>query len=158
LVRDFKQHRHLSRPATRTPHAAFEQLERERLTARPHECFHVEVCARVEPDGAPGLVGSVNHGMEIERKHKDEIPELSLTDAIGKESPYKPSGKLVRLIARIVVNEPRYKKTGNLHSDGKIELFYKFVLIGLFLTTFIIAAMGGVTMKTPTWSWWDFTG
>jgi phosphoglycolate phosphatase len=98
------------------------------------------------------LVGSVNHAKEIERKHRDEIPELSLTDAIGKESPYEPKGWLVRLAARLLVKEERYKKTGKLHSDGKIELFYKAVAVGLLLATALIAMMGGVTFTVaPMW-------
>src|SRR5580704_17447327 len=38
------------------------------------------------------LVGSVNHAIEMEKKHRAELPELSLSNAIGKESPYKPRG------------------------------------------------------------------
>lgn len=92
------------------------------------------------------LVGAVKHAMGIEKKYKDDLPELSLSDAIGKESPYKPAGRLVRLAAWLVVKEDRYRKTGNLHSDGKIELFYKPIALGLLVATVIIALMGGVTL------------
>ena len=44
------------------------------------------------------LVGSVKHGMEIEKEHEKELPELSLSKAIGAESPYEP-GWMVRLLA-----------------------------------------------------------
>ena len=76
-------------------------------------------------------VGSVKHAIDIEKKYQRELPELSLSDAIGRESPYKPKGWLIRLAARLVVKEPRYRETGNLHSDGKIELFYKSVIVVL---------------------------
>ena len=96
------------------------------------------------------LVGSVKHALEIEKKYKSEIPELSLSDAIGKESPYKPRG-IVRLVANLLVSHNKYSETGKLHSDGKIELFYKSVVLALFLTMIMLASLGGVTIdkKTP---------
>ena len=51
------------------------------------------------------LVGSVNHGIDIERKYRDDIPELSLSDAIGKESPYKPRSRLIQFAAWLLVRE-----------------------------------------------------
>jgi len=68
------------------------------------------------------LVGSVNHGINIERKYRDDIPELSLSDAIGKESPYKPRSRLIQFAAWLVVREDTYRNSGVLRSDGKIEL------------------------------------
>jgi hypothetical protein len=104
------------------------------------------------------LVGSVNHAIEIERKYREIIPELSLSDAIGKESPYKPRRGLIRFVAWVVVRERRYRETGDLHSDAKIELFYKPVIYLLLAVTVIIALMGGVTLeKLAAWRWWDFT-
>ena len=96
------------------------------------------------------IVGSVKHALEIEKKYKSEIPELSLSDAIGKESPYKPRG-IVRLVANLLVSHNKYSETGKLHSDGKIELFYKSVVLALFLTMIMLASLGGVTIdkKTP---------
>lgn len=96
------------------------------------------------------LVGSVKHALEIEKKYKSEIPELSLSDAIGKESPYKLRG-IVRLVANLLVSHNKYSETGKLHSDGKIELFYKSVVLALFLTMIMLASLGGVTIdkKTP---------
>ena len=38
------------------------------------------------------LVGAVKHGLSIETKYKQALPELSLTDAIGDESPFEPRG------------------------------------------------------------------
>ena len=91
------------------------------------------------------LVGSVKHAIAIENRYRDEIPELSLSDAIGKESPYKPKRWLIRFAALFIVDDPRYKETGYLHSDGKIELFYKLIAIVLLFTAAIIALMGGIT-------------
>ena len=96
------------------------------------------------------LIGSVKQGMSIEKRYKDEMPELSLTEAIGKESPYSPKGRFVRLIAWLVVKEPRYKETGNLHSDGKIELFYKPIIYALLAAAAAIALFGGISWEGPT--------
>jgi hypothetical protein len=95
------------------------------------------------------LVGAVKHAISIETKYKDTLPELSLSDAIGKESPYKPRG-LAWLAAKILVSHPNFKETGLLHSDGKIELFYKSVLLALLLLTILLASAGGVTLDDAT--------
>jgi hypothetical protein len=95
------------------------------------------------------LIGSVKQGMSIEKRYKDEIPELSLTEAIGKESPYTPKGRIVQFVARMVVREPRYKETGSLHSDGKIELFYKPIIYALLAAAIVIALFGGVSWEGP---------
>lgn len=96
------------------------------------------------------LVGSVKHAIEIEKKYKNDIPELSLSDAIGEESPYQPRGG-VRWLANLLVSHDKYRETGKLHSDGKIELFYKSVMLALTLTMIMLAFLGGVTVdkKTP---------
>ena len=74
--------------------------------------------------------------------HKDTLPELSLTEAISAESPYTP-GPFVRFVARVVlVREEKFRDTGKLHSDGKIELFYKSVILILLITSAILAILG----------------
>lgn len=89
------------------------------------------------------LLGSVQHGINIEQKYKKEMPELSLSDAIGEKSPYKPTG-LIWLVAYFLVGDARFRKTATLHSDGKIELFYKFVMFILIVTSVLLAICGGV--------------
>lgn len=89
------------------------------------------------------LVGSVLHGISIEKKFLKEIPELSLSDAVGEASPYKPSF-LIWCIAKVLVREERFHKTGQIHSDGKIELFYKSVMVFLFVTFLLLIFFGGV--------------
>lgn len=95
------------------------------------------------------LVGSVKHAIEIEKKYKNDMPELSLSDAIGEESPYQPRGG-VRWLANLLVRHDKYRETGKLHSDGKIELFYKSVILALALTTIMLALLGGVTVDKKT--------
>ena len=91
------------------------------------------------------LKGSVNHAIEIERKYRDQLPELSLSDQIGRESFFAPTG-IVRLAAKIFVRHERFKKDGLLHSDGKLELFYKPMMCVLGITAVMLAALGGVSL------------
>jgi hypothetical protein len=91
------------------------------------------------------LVGSVKHAIKIEQKYEKDIPELSLSRSIGEESPYKPR-LVTRWLANLIVSHDRYKETGQLHSDAKIELFYKSVVVVLALTMIMLAFLGGVTV------------
>ncbi|KAA5599173.1 hypothetical protein [Blastochloris sulfoviridis] len=93
------------------------------------------------------LVGAVKHAIEIEKRFGDTLPELCLTKAIGGESPVEVRGRFMRAFARLFVSDLRFNKDKMLHSDGKIELFYKsigymflFVLIGTVL-------LGGVLIS-----------
>lgn len=89
------------------------------------------------------LVGSVKHAIIIEKKYKNEMPELCLSEAIGAESPYRPRG-LARWVANRVVGDDKYRTTGLLHSDGKIEFFYKSVMLALTGTAILLALLGGI--------------
>ena len=95
------------------------------------------------------LIGSVKHAITIEQRYKEELPELSLSEAIGAESPYKPRG-IVRWLAKLVVRHDKFRETSQLHSDGKIELFYKSVILVLLLTTLMLAGLGGITVNKKT--------
>ena len=93
------------------------------------------------------LVGSVKHAIVIEKKYKDVLPELSLSDAIGMESPYKPSC-LVWCLAKVVcVRHDEFLSSGTLHSVGKIEFFYKSVIAVLVVTTLLVGVFGGITLR-----------
>jgi uncharacterized protein YegJ (DUF2314 family) len=94
------------------------------------------------------LVGSVKHAIEIEKKYKDIMPELSLSEAIGAESPYKP-GRFVSMLAKLIVRHQKFHQTGQLHSDGKLEFFYKSVILMLVLIMMVLALAGGVTIHNP---------
>ena len=49
----------------------------------------------------------------------------------------------------MVVREAKFKKSGKLHSEGKIELFYKSVVYLLVGMCVLLAATGGVSKKVP---------
>ena len=93
------------------------------------------------------LVGSVKHAVVIEKKYQDVLPELSLSDAIGMESPYKP-GCIVWCVAKVVcVRHEKFLNGGTLHSEGKIEFFYKSVIAVLLVTAILVGAFGGITLR-----------
>ncbi|WP_170421298.1 hypothetical protein [Ruegeria arenilitoris] len=92
------------------------------------------------------LKGSVKHGIAIEQRHKNELPELSLSDVIGAESPFRPRGP-IRWLAGVVVSQDDFKKTGLIHSDGKIELFYKSIIWFLIALSVILALFGGIRLQ-----------
>ena len=103
------------------------------------------------------LRGAVLHAIEIEKKYKAELPELSLSDAIGKESYLKPRG-LLWVASKLFVRHEGFRRDGNLHSDGKLEIFYKSVMWGLLLMSISLALAGGITLEHKVnWKWWYFT-
>ena len=91
------------------------------------------------------LKGSVNHAIQIEKKYKDSLPELSLSDEIGKESFFVPKGFLW-LAAKCLVRHEKFREKGQLHSDGKLEIFYKSMISVLLLTLALLAFFGGITL------------
>jgi hypothetical protein len=95
------------------------------------------------------LSGAVKHAQSIEEMHKRTLPELALSSAIGAESPVTPSG-ITRALAWAVVRDQKYRETGKLHSNGKMELFYKSVMALLILVTVMLGALGGVTWGEGT--------
>jgi hypothetical protein len=93
------------------------------------------------------LVGAVRHGIKIEQQYQNDIPELGLSASIGEASPIRLRGWFTKLLARLVVADPKYVQEQFLHSDGKIELFYKPIAY-LFIIVFIVTALfGGILFR-----------
>jgi hypothetical protein len=120
-------------------------LRRQYCCSRQSKCVRQtrSSVGEAAPDRVATLVGSVKHAIEIEKKYKYEMPELSLSEAIGRESPYAPRG-WTRWLAKLLVSHEKFRENGELHSDGKIELFYKSVLLVLGITTVILIWQGGI--------------
>jgi hypothetical protein len=90
------------------------------------------------------LLAAVEHAGTIESKYAKEMPELSLGKSISAKSSYTP-GCLVCLLASLVmVRDDRLWKTGRLHSEAKIELFYKSVIAVPIATMVALGLAGGV--------------
>jgi hypothetical protein len=79
------------------------------------------------------LMGAVLQGGMIEEKYASELPELGLGARISEQSPVELKNRFGRMIANLVVSDDRYKKNKKLHSDAKIELFYKSIVLLFFL-------------------------
>jgi hypothetical protein len=79
------------------------------------------------------LMGAVLQGGMIEEKYKNELPELALGAKISEQSPVELKNWLARKVADWVIADDRYKNKKILHSDAKIELFYKSIVLLFFL-------------------------
>jgi hypothetical protein len=86
------------------------------------------------------LMGSILHGGSIERKYATEIPELGLGAKITEQSPVELKSWLARKVADIVVSDERWVKHKRLHSDAKIEFFYKSIVL-LFFCWFVATVL-----------------
>ncbi len=93
------------------------------------------------------LVGAVKHAIEIEKRHVATIPELSLSDAIGRESPVPVRNLGTRLVAALVVSDLRYRRDRIFHSDAKIEFFYKSIVLLFCLVFLAVFLFGGILLK-----------
>jgi hypothetical protein len=93
------------------------------------------------------LLGSVLQGGFIEEKYAAELPELGLGSKISKESPVELHNWFARILANLVVTDPRYKKTKKLHSDAKIEFFYKSIVYLFALWFLATVVFVGVTVN-----------
>jgi hypothetical protein len=90
------------------------------------------------------LVGAVKHAIDIEKKNAATIPDLALSEAIGRESPVPVRNCLIRAVATLVVSDERYRKDHVFHSDAKIEFFYKSIVLLFVLIFFAVLLFGGV--------------
>ena len=86
------------------------------------------------------LMGSILHGGSIEKKYESEIPELGLGSKISEQSPVVLKNWLARKVADLVVSDERYRKNKRLHSDAKIEFFYKSIVL-LFFVWFLVTLL-----------------
>jgi hypothetical protein len=93
------------------------------------------------------LVGAVKHAINIEKKNATTIPELSLSDTVGRESPVPIQNFMTRVVAALVVSDERYRKEGIFHSDAKIEFFYKSIVLLFSLVFLTVFFFGGVLLK-----------
>jgi hypothetical protein len=75
------------------------------------------------------LVGSVKEAMRLEAEiSKISDVEIRLSRQISEESPVTLP-RFAEAFASLFINEQRFKQDRKLHSDGKIEFFYKSIMI-----------------------------
>jgi hypothetical protein len=97
------------------------------------------------------LLGSVAQGAFIEKRWGEIIPEIKMGAEITAKSAIDVSKRpLLASLARVVVTDKRLKTNGKLHSDAKIEVFYKPTGL-LALAVFVLTvAFGGVRVNDRT--------
>jgi hypothetical protein len=105
------------------------------------------------------LMGAVKQGAYIENRWKEILPELGMGQKISDESSIDLNNKKVVLwIAKRFVSDPELKTTGNLHSDGKIELFYKPVRMLAVILLVAAILLGGVRFSEHSIAYYIWYG
>ena len=87
--------------------------------------------------------------MKLKRGMRRSCPSFPLARQFP-EKRFKPEGRVLRFLARIVVGDKRFSETGFLHSDAKIEVFYKSVML---LLVAISVLLGVNTYFGPRKQW-----
>lgn len=86
------------------------------------------------------LNGAVKQGIDLEKIISKEISQINLTGKIKENSPIKVYKWIVCLrnvpiigfLISLFINDPNFKE-GRIHSDAKIEIFYKSVVLGILI-------------------------
>jgi hypothetical protein len=93
------------------------------------------------------LLGSVDQGAEIEKKWAALLPEMQLGSKISLRSPIDLSHSYAKYqLARLFVSDPRLKNDRRLHSDAKIEIFYKPVARLMLIIAGCAILFGGISV------------
>jgi len=85
------------------------------------------------------LKGAVNQCMEIEKKYEQELPEIQLGSKISAESRVHFPCWIYKVMF-LFVRDKRFRQDSWLHSDHKIEVLYKPVMLA---AVFIVVIYGG---------------
>ena len=105
------------------------------------------------------LLGAVEQGAAIEKRWASVLPEIQMGEKIYSKSPVDLSHRplLVKFL-RLFVHDSRLKSDKKLHSDAKIEVFYKpiFGIATLFLLLAFL--FGGLEINDQAlaeiaWEW-----
>jgi len=91
------------------------------------------------------LQGAVAQAVQIETKYAGIIPEITLGTAINCESKIQIKCRAIRWPLRLLVWHKPFRDTGELHTDGKIEIFYKSVMALSGSIAVVMVFFGGVT-------------
>ena len=105
------------------------------------------------------LLGAVAQGAQIEEEWGHKLPEITMGAKITARSPVDISkSRFLRLLAQAVVTDARLKTSGMLHSDAKIEIFYKPLGYVALTLTLVIGLFGGIKYHevSITQTLWSF--
>lgn len=97
------------------------------------------------------LLGAVDQGTEIENRWQSIIPEIALGSKISARSPVELANKKgLAWSLGWFVTDKRFKEGKKLHSDAKIEVFYKPIAwLGGFLLVLAVL-LGGIRIQTQS--------
>lgn len=99
------------------------------------------------------LQAAVVQGGLIEKMYAEALPEIQLGRAITAASPLKFPGWIWRS-AFFFIREDNFRKHTRLHSDAKIEILYKPVMLGIgFCTSFYALFKGLMFSGHPPMYW-----
>ena len=92
------------------------------------------------------LLGAVEQGAEIEERWGSILPEIKLGSKITAKSPVDlSSSPKTAWFLKLFVEDERFKNSNKLHSDAKLEVFYKPIR-SLSVIIFVTACLfGGVS-------------
>jgi hypothetical protein len=92
------------------------------------------------------LLGAVDQGIEIEDRWGGVLPEIKLGSKIAARSPVdlSKSPKTAYLL-KFFVDDERFRDTNKLHSDAKLEVFYKPIRAFSVLVFVIVCTFGGIS-------------
>ena len=101
------------------------------------------------------LLGAVNQGAAIEKRWEEILPEIQLGSKISENSPVDLSGspKLAWFL-RLFVNDARLKQNNRLHSDAKVQVFYKPIQVLAIWGFFAACIFGGITYNNRSLAGW----
>ncbi len=102
------------------------------------------------------LIGAVKHCATIETRYASALPEIQLGTAISAESPVRFGGWWRHFLWYIRDRRFRDKKTSNIHSDAKIEVLYKSVMVGAATLALAYALFDGAELGGCTPVAWSF--
>lgn len=92
------------------------------------------------------LLGAVEQGAAIEDRWGTILPEIKLGSKISQKSPVDlSSSPLMVWFLKLFVQDKRLKETNRLHSDAKVEVFYKPIRNISAIALFISCAFGGIS-------------
>ena len=90
------------------------------------------------------LQGAVDQGTLLEERYKDLLPEISLGLAISKRSKMQLQNRFLRFVFRPIIYHKKFLASGAIHSDGKIELLYRSVIVATSVAGLVFVLLGGV--------------
>lgn len=92
------------------------------------------------------LLGAVEQGAEIEDRWGEILPEIKLGSKITAKSPVDLShNPVTSWFLKFFIEDVRFKETNRLHSDAKLEVFYKPIRTLSVLALIASCLFGGIS-------------